>query len=68
MLGNFVKFTKLYSWIAMLGSGSTKASGSEPKSCLGRVFNCKLGSLAKCTACLQPLLELKTQPRFGPIV
>jgi len=26
--------------------GSTKANGREPKSCLGRVFNSKLGHFA----------------------
>ena len=29
--------------------GSTKANGREPKSCLGRVFNFKLGCFVMCT-------------------
>ncbi len=28
--------------------GSVKANGREPKSCLGRVFNIKLGCFTKC--------------------
>ena len=49
---------------------STKASGREPKSCLGKVFNFKLGYFAsqqnKGFAHMQPLLELKTRPKFYP--
>ncbi len=41
----------------------------EPKSCLSRVL--KLGSLAvlhgKFMAYIQPLLELKTQPKLSPV-
>ncbi len=29
-------------------SGSSKANGREPRSCLGRVFNLKLGCFTKC--------------------
>jgi hypothetical protein len=51
--------------------GSGKIYGREPKSCLGRVFNVKVGHFAskqhKCIAHMQPLLELKTWPRFCPI-
>ncbi len=52
--------------------GSTVTSGREPKSCLGRVFNSKLGCIAallsKCLARMpQPLLELKTRPRARPV-
>jgi hypothetical protein len=49
-------------------SGSAKANGREPKSCLGWVFNFKLGYFVMhaitrhIQAC--PILELKTQPRF----
>jgi hypothetical protein len=49
---------------------SAISNGREPRSCLGRIFNFKLG----CTALLhnfmariQPLLELKTRPRFCPV-
>jgi hypothetical protein len=38
---------------------------------LGRVFNFKLGcsvsEKCNCRACTQPLLELKTWPRFHPV-
>jgi hypothetical protein len=30
-------------------AGSTKANGKEPKSCLGQVFNFKLGCFVMCT-------------------
>ncbi len=53
-------------------SGRAKANWREPKSCLGWVFNSKLGRIAtllsKCWArMLQPLLELKTRPRALPV-
>ncbi len=42
-----------------------------PESCLSRVLNSKLGSLAvlhgKFMAYIQPLLELKTQPKLSPV-
>jgi len=51
-------------------AGSTKANGREPKSCLYRVFNYKLGCFdklhKKCIAWKCPLLELKTRPKFSP--
>ncbi len=52
--------------------GSAVTNGREPKSCLGQVFNSKLGRIAallsKCWArMLQPLLELKTRPRARPV-
>jgi hypothetical protein len=43
----------------------------EPRNCLGRVFNCKLGSftddIKNAAACKWPLLKLKIQPRFLPV-
>ncbi len=51
--------------------GNAKVNGREPWSCLGRVFNFKLGHFAskqhKCIAHMQQLLELKTRPRFFPV-
>jgi len=51
-------------------SGSAISNGREPRSCLGRVFNIKLGSFVSkqlnCMSQTQPLLELKTRPRFCP--
>jgi hypothetical protein len=48
-----------------------KVNRIEPISCAGQVFNSKLDRFAilhsKCTACTQPHLELKTQPRFSPV-
>jgi hypothetical protein len=50
---------------------SILVKGREPRSCFGWVFNFKLGHIAllhhKCTAHIQPLLELKTRPRFCPV-
>ncbi len=52
-------------------TGSVKANGSEPKSCLGRVFNFKLGHFVMCTKAWPiqagPSPELKTWPRFRPV-
>jgi hypothetical protein len=52
-------------------TGSTKANGREPKSCLGRVFNFKLGCFVMCTIAwpiqARLSLELKTRPRFHPV-
>ncbi len=50
---------------------SAKVNGREPKYCLGLIFHSKLDSfdIQNCgrTACIQPILELKTLPRFSPI-
>jgi hypothetical protein len=50
--------------------GSAITNGREPRSCLGRVFNSKLGCIAtpgsKCMECMQPLLKLKTRPKAHP--
>jgi len=68
-------------WLPLSGlmSSSTNISISqehvtnrrEPRSCLGRVFNCTLGSFTDNTknvaACKWPLLKLKTRPRFCPV-
>jgi hypothetical protein len=47
------------------------SNGREPSSCLGRIFNSKLGSFVSkqrnCTARTQLLLELKIRPRFCPV-
>ncbi len=57
--------------IVIVCSGSARAYGNEPESCLGRVFNFKLDSYAvvkdvHCThACTY--LNLKTWPRFRPV-
>jgi hypothetical protein len=46
----------------LVTAGSAISNGREPKSCLGRVFNSKLGRIAtlmsKCMVCMQTLLEL----------
>ncbi len=51
--------------------GRAISNGREPRSCLGQVFNIKLGSFASkqlnCMAHTKPLLELKTRPRFRPV-
>ncbi len=49
---------------------SVKANGREPKSCLDRVFNFRLGRfdftpIQNCVDA-RPLLELKTRPRSHP--
>jgi hypothetical protein len=48
--------------------GSVTSNERELRSCLGQVFNFKLGSFVlkqgNCIAPTQSLLELKTQPRF----
>ncbi len=50
---------------------SIKSNGREPKSCLGRVFNFKLGRFAMLAVAWRmqahPCLELKTRPRFHPL-
>ncbi len=52
-------------------AGSVKANGSEPKSCLGRVFNFKLDCFVMYAIerhiQAHPSLELKTRPRFCPV-
>ncbi len=52
--------------------GSAITNGREPRSCLGRVFNSKLGCIAatlgsKCMVCMQPLLKLNTRPKARPV-
>jgi len=51
--------------MAQLGSAITNVR--ESRSCLGRVFNSKLGHIAtvgsKFMVWMQPLLKLKTWPR-----
>ncbi len=51
--------------------GSAITNGREPRSCLGRVFNSKLGCIAtlgsKCMVCMKPLLKLKTPPKACPV-
>ncbi len=51
--------------------GSTITNGRKPRSCLGRVFNSKLGCIAtlgsKCMVCMQPFLKLKTRPKVRPV-
>ncbi len=58
--------------VLSIGSGRAKANGREPKSCLGRGSNSKLGRFAifknKCMTCAQPLLKLKTRPKFSPVI
>ncbi len=57
----------------MLGEslGIAISNGREPSRCLGQVFNFKFGSFVSkqcyCMACTQPLLDLKTRPRFCPV-
>ena len=67
--------TNIYSYLETSGSqsanpGSAITNGREPRSCLGRVFNSKLGHSAtlvnKCMVCMQPLLKLKTRPKDRP--
>ena len=52
-------------------TGSAITNGREPRSCLGRVFNSKLGCIdtpgSKCMVCMQPLLKLKTRPKARPV-
>ncbi len=52
--------------------GSVITTGREPRSCLGLVFNFKLGSFTDNTknvaACKWPLLKLKLGPGFVLIV
>jgi hypothetical protein len=55
-----------------LKAGSAITNGREPRSCLGRVFNSKLGCIAatlgsKRMVCMRPLLKLKTRPKARPV-
>jgi len=56
---------------SLLKPGSAKANGREPTTCLGRVFNYKLGCFESVHAFTyvdtHPHLELKTRPRFSPV-
>ncbi len=56
---------------SLLATGSAISNGRVPKSCLGRVFNFKLGRVAtmlgNCISSVQPLLELKTWPKVHPV-
>jgi hypothetical protein len=61
--------SKLY--LSYAQTGSAKAIGREPKSCLGQVFNFKLGCFVRCTIAwpiqVRPSLQWKTRPRFRPV-
>ncbi len=50
--------------------GSAKANGREPETCLGRIFNYKLGCFDDEQVLIyldaRPYLMLKTQSRFSP--
>ncbi len=50
---------------------SVKGNGREPKTCLGRVFNYKLGCFNNVLVFIhvdvRPRLLLKTLPRFSPV-
>jgi hypothetical protein len=52
-------------------AGSSKANGREPKTCLGRVFNNKLGCLDDVHVLIymdaSSHQQLKTRPRFSPV-
>ncbi len=53
-------------------AGSAITNGREPRSCLGWVFNSKLGCFAtpgrQCIVWrMQPLLKLKTRPKARPV-
>jgi hypothetical protein len=66
-----ITFTKTQTVQLFTLMGSAISIGREPKSCLGRVFNSKLGRIAtlgsKCMVSMQPLLKLKTRPRACPV-
>ena len=55
----------------ILSLGLLRSLWREPRSCLGRVFNSKLGHSAtlgsKCMVGMQPLLKLKTRPKARPV-
>ncbi len=60
-----------YSFVGLNCPDNAMSCMREPKSFQGRVFNFKLGRFAtrnrKFTAHMQPLLELRTLPRFCPV-
>ncbi len=62
----------LYLCQFLLYTGSVISTGREPRSCVARVFNFKLGSLTrkhhKFAACKWPLPKKKTRPRFCPFI
>ena len=66
---DFMPTRHLLKWYVSAGSAIT--NGREPRSCLGRVLNSKLGCFAtpdsKCMVCMQPLLKLKIQPKACPV-
>jgi hypothetical protein len=53
------------------GSGSTSANMRKPKTCLGQVFNLKLGCFDGVHVIFYadtwPNLQFKTRPRFSPV-
>ncbi len=64
--------TPAYFAVASVTPGSAITNWREPRSCLGRVFNSKLGCFAtpgcKCIVWrMQPLLTLKTRPKARPV-
>ncbi len=79
LLGPFVSYKEnvLWTWPLIFKPlvkpwvGSAISKGREPRSCLGWVFNFKLGRFTwkhhKCAACKWPLLKLKPRPRFRPV-
>ncbi len=40
---SYLALLNIENTVDYISAGSTKTNGSEPKSCLGRVFNIKLG-------------------------
>ncbi len=70
----YIFFSRLYQsrpWLFHC-PGSAITNEREPRSCLGQVFNSKLGCFAtpgrKCIVwCMQPLLKLKTRPKARPV-
>jgi hypothetical protein len=65
------KAIKILTNCAIIFAGSAITNRREPRSCLGRVFNSKLGHSAtlgsKCMVGMQPLLKLKTRPKARPV-
>ncbi len=57
--------------LCTMHSWSSISNGREPISCFDRIFNSKLFSFVSnkynCMAYTQPLVKLKTRPRFLPI-
>jgi len=62
---------RLNNWLSAKwpSAGSAITNGRKPRSCLGRVFNSKLGYIVHraTSVCTQPLLKLKTQPKARPV-